>query len=129
VLDTILNFGVSVAYAQGPATITIPFGTIPVNSTVKATFDVVVGDNIADGIDYLTLQGMISRNGFASFLSNDPDTQQDNDPTNTPLDPLRNVRELPATGEAPWWRSWLMLLIGLCRGERYCRIAAVVPLN
>jgi hypothetical protein len=113
VLDTILNLGVSVAYAQGPATITIPFGTIPVNSTVTATFDVVVGGNIADGIDYLTLQGMISRNGFASFLSNDPDTEQDNDPTNTPLDPLRNVRELPSTGETPWWRSWLMLLIGL----------------
>ncbi len=113
IADAIVKFGVDAAYAQAPATVTIPFGTIPPNSTVSATFDVVVNGNIPDGYNFVSIQGTLTGNGFTNLLSNDPDTQQANDPTNTPLDPLRNVVELPSTGEMPWWRNWVVVLAGL----------------
>jgi hypothetical protein len=111
VLDAIL--GTQVVYAQQPATIRIPFGTIPGNTQVSATFDVLVGKSIPPHIHSLSLQGVIMGNGFSGILSNDPDTAQASDPTLTLLDPLRTVTELPMTGEAPWWRSWAVMLIGL----------------
>lgn len=108
-LGAVLDLGVNKVHAQTAPNIHIPFGTIPPRSTVTVTFDVIVGQNIPNDISVLSMQGLISGDGFESFLTNDPDTALGGDPTQTMLDPLRNVTQLPDTGETPWWRNWLLM--------------------
>ena len=70
---------------QSGGTVNLSVGTIPAGSTAVLTFQVTVNNVAPSGASQISNQGTVSGTGFASVLTDDPDTVAANDATITPL--------------------------------------------
>ncbi|HWQ11706.1 MAG TPA: Ig-like domain-containing protein, partial [Roseiflexaceae bacterium] len=67
------------------AVASIAIGTLPAGKRVRVTFDVTIANPLPAGASQLSAQGTVSGTGFASVLTDDPDSTGAADPTVTSL--------------------------------------------
>jgi len=80
---------VTTGNTAGDGEVAVDIGTVSGDGgTVTITFDVVVDDPIASGVETVSNQGTVSGDNFDNELTDDPDdeTTDDSDPTVTPID-------------------------------------------
>lgn len=104
-LGVLLTLAVASVNAQNVVNVDLP--NLAGGHQVSLTYRVRIGAYPFD-MAFVDNQGVVSGTNFADVLTDDPNTAQASDPTRTFL--LARVRELPATGETPFWRD--MLLVG-----------------
>lgn len=101
----ILIQGLGVTSAQD---ININLGDIPAGQAVTVTYQVEVGTINHDAL-FITNQGIITGDGLANTLTDDPQVDGSQDITVTEIG---NIRSLPSTGESHPWRVVFVLIFG-----------------
>jgi len=92
-------------FAQtGDVDVDIP--DVPAGQQVTVTYRVRVNNVLPLGLQFIVDQGRITLNG-QTLLTDDPRVTGSIDPTRTAVSP--SATSLPATGEAPWWRTVIFI--------------------
>lgn len=79
---------VTTGNTAGDSTVAVAIGTVTGNGgTVTITFDVVVNDPLPQGVTEIANQGTASGDNFPPEPTDDPETDDDDDPTIDPIDP------------------------------------------
>ena len=91
--------GLVTAGNSGGDTVTVAIGNLLIGETATITFVVAVDDILPAGVDYIENQGEATTSNGEPVLTDDPDTDDPNDPTQTPVDAAPDLAVTKTDGE------------------------------